>query len=72
VHGPAQAPHYCHDQRKFLETFSASKNLPAVKNHCFLALSDDQVTPSPRNAEAVVKIARWLRPSAFGLPADGS
>jgi len=31
-----------------------------------------QVTPSPRNAEAVMAIARWLHPSAFALPADGS
>ena len=59
-------------KEKFLETFSASKNLPAVKNHCFLPLSYDEVTPSPRNAQAVVAIARWLHPSAFGLPADGS
>jgi iron complex transport system substrate-binding protein len=59
-------------KEKFLETFAASKNLPAVKNKCFLALSYDEVTPSPRNAEAVVAIARWLHPSAFGLPADGS
>jgi iron complex transport system substrate-binding protein len=57
---------------EFLETFPASKNLPAVKNHCFLPLSYDEVTPSPRNAEAVVAIAHWLYPSAFGLPPDGS
>jgi len=59
-------------KEKFLETFSASKNLPAVKNRCFLPLSYDEVTPSPRNAQAVMAIARWLHPSAFGLPADGS
>jgi iron complex transport system substrate-binding protein len=59
-------------KEKFLETFAASKNLPAVKNRCFLPLSYDEVTPSPRNAEAVLAIARWLHPSAFGLPADGS
>jgi iron complex transport system substrate-binding protein len=59
-------------KEKFLETFSASKNLPAVRNHCFLPLSYDEVTPSPRNAEAVEAIAKWLHPSAFGLPADGS
>jgi|HubBroStandDraft_6_1064221.scaffolds.fasta_scaffold15372_3 iron complex transport system substrate-binding protein len=59
-------------KEKFLETFSASKNLPAVKNRCFLPLSYDEVTPSPRNADAVMAIARWLHPSAFGLPADGS
>ena len=50
----------------------ATKNLPAVRNRCFLALSYDEVTPRPRNAEAVVAIARWLHPEAFGLPADGS
>jgi iron complex transport system substrate-binding protein len=59
-------------KEKFLETFAASKNLPAVKNRCFLPLSYDEVTPSPRNGEAVVAIAKWLHPSAFGLPADGS
>ena len=59
-------------KEKFLETYAASKNLPAVKNHCFLPLSYDEVTPSPRNAQAVVAIAHWLHPSAFGLPADGS
>jgi iron complex transport system substrate-binding protein len=59
-------------KEKFLETFSASKNLPAVRNRCFLPLSYDEVTPSPRNAEAVEAIAKWLHPSAFGLPADGS
>jgi iron complex transport system substrate-binding protein len=59
-------------KEQFLETFTATKNLPAVKNRCFLPLSYDEVTPSPRNAQAVVAIARWLHPSAFGLPADGS
>ncbi|HXW80127.1 MAG TPA: ABC transporter substrate-binding protein [Acidimicrobiales bacterium] len=59
-------------KEKFLETSPIAKNLPAVKNRCFLALSYDEVTPSPRNAGAVVAIAHWLHPSAFGLPADGS
>ena len=59
-------------KEKFLETFAASKNLPAVRNRCFLPLSYDEVTPSPRNAEAVVAIAHWLHPAAFGLPPDGS
>jgi len=59
-------------KEKFLETFAASRNLPAVKNRCFLPLSYDEVTPSPRNAEAVVLIAHWLHPAAFGLPPDGS
>jgi hypothetical protein len=30
-------------------------------------LTYDEVTPSPRNAEAIVAIAHWLHPSAFGL-----
>jgi iron complex transport system substrate-binding protein len=59
-------------KEKFLESDTASKNLTAVKNRCFLALSYDEVTPSPRDASAVVAIARWLHPQAFGLPADGS
>ena len=59
-------------KEKFLETFPASKNLPAVKNHCFLPLSYDEITPGPRNAEAVLATARWLHPAAFGLPPDGS
>jgi iron complex transport system substrate-binding protein len=59
-------------KERSLETFSATKNLPAVRNRCFLPLSYDEVTPSPRNAEAVEAIAKWLHPSAFGLPADGS
>jgi len=59
-------------KEKFLETSKITKNLTAVKNKCFLPLSYDEVTPSPRNAEAIVKIAKWLHPSAYGLPADGS
>jgi iron complex transport system substrate-binding protein len=59
-------------KEKFLETSPITRNLTAVKNRCFLPLADDEVTPSPRNGTAVVAIARWLHPSAFGLPADGS
>jgi iron complex transport system substrate-binding protein len=59
-------------KQKFLETSPITKNLTAVKNRCFLPLSYDEITPSPRNAEAAVAIAHWLHPSAFGLPADGS
>ena len=59
-------------KEKFLETNPASKNLPAVRNHCFLTLAYDEVTPGLRNAQAVLAIARWLHPAAFGLPADGS
>lgn len=59
-------------KEKFLETSPLTRNLTAVKNHCFLPLSYDQITPGPRNAPAVAAIARWLHPSAFGLPPDGS
>jgi iron complex transport system substrate-binding protein len=59
-------------KEKFLETNKITKNLTAVKNRCFLPLSYDEVTSGPRNAAAVVAIARWLHPSAFGLRADGS
>src|ERR1700728_3139417 len=59
-------------KEKFLETDPITRNLTAVKNRCFLPLSYDEVTPSPRNAQAVVAIAHWLHPSAFGLPANGS
>jgi iron complex transport system substrate-binding protein len=54
------------------QTNPASKNPQAVRHHCFLTLACDEVTRSPRNAQAVVAMARWLHPAAFGLPADGS
>jgi iron complex transport system substrate-binding protein len=60
------------DKEKFLETSPITEDLTAVKNRCFLPLSYDEVTPSPRNSQAVVAVARWLHPAAFGLPADGS
>ena len=59
-------------KEQFLETSPITKNLTAVKNRCFLALTYDEVTPSPRNGEAIVAIAHWLHPAAFGLSADGS
>lgn len=59
-------------KQKFLETSSITRNLTAVKNHCFLPLSYDEITPGPRNALAVTTIAHWLHPAAFGLPANGS
>ena len=59
-------------KEQFLETSPITKNLTAVKNRCFLPLTYDEVTPSPRNGEAVIAIAHWLHPAAFGLPADGS
>jgi iron complex transport system substrate-binding protein len=59
-------------KRQFLETSPITKSLTAVKNHCFLTLAYDEVTPGPRNAQAVAAIARWLHPAAYGLPPDGS
>lgn len=59
-------------KEKFLETSPIAKNLTAVKNRCFLPLAYDEVTPGPRDAKAVVAIAHWLHPAAFGLPPDGS
>jgi iron complex transport system substrate-binding protein len=56
----------------FLENSRFTKSLKAVRNKCFLPLSYDEVTPGPRNAEAVVTIAKWLHPAAYGLPAGGS
>jgi len=57
---------------EFLRTFPAARNLPAVRNNCIIHLAYDEVTPSPRNAEAVVALARLLHPAAFGLPARAS
>jgi iron complex transport system substrate-binding protein len=59
-------------KEKFLETSEITRSLTAVKNRCFLPLAYDEITPGPRNSQAVVSIARWLHPAAFGLPADGS
>ena len=59
-------------KEKFLETNPITRNLTAVKNRCFLPLTYDQVTPSPRNGGAIVAIAHWLHPAAFGLPPDGA
>jgi iron complex transport system substrate-binding protein len=59
-------------KQQFLETGPITKDLTAVKNHCLLALPYDEVTPGPRNGEAVTAIAKWLHPAAYGLPADGS
>lgn len=55
-------------KEQFLKTNAASRNLPAVRNGCIIHLAYDEVTPSPRNAEAVLAIARLLHPAAFGLP----
>jgi iron complex transport system substrate-binding protein len=59
-------------KEQFLKTGPASRNLPAVRNGCIIHLAYDQVTPSPRNAEAVTAIARLLHPAAFGLPSTSA
>ena len=53
-------------KEQFLETSPITQNLTAVKDRCFLPLSYDEVTPGPRNGEAVVALAHWLHPTAFG------
>lgn len=53
-------------KEKFLRTDPVTRKLPAVRSNCILHLSYDQLTPSPRNAQAVTAIARWLHPQAFG------
>ena len=58
-------------KEKFLESDPVTRNLSAVRNRCFLPLSYDQVTSSPRNAGAVVAIAHWLHPKAFS-PSSGA
>jgi iron complex transport system substrate-binding protein len=55
-------------KEKFLKTNPVTRTLPAVRNNCILHLSYDQLTPSPRNAQAVTAIAHWLHPKAFGQP----
>jgi iron complex transport system substrate-binding protein len=53
-------------KEKFLRTDPVTRKLPAVLNNCILHISYDQLTPSPRNAQAVTAIAHWLHPQAFG------
>ena len=59
-------------EEQFLKSSAITDTLTAVKNGCFLTLNQDQLTPGAANADAVVAIAHWLHPSAFGLPANGS
>jgi iron complex transport system substrate-binding protein len=54
--------------QQFLQGFALTRSLPAVKKGCFLPLTYDQLSPGPRNAEAIAALARWLHPQAFGLP----
>ena len=57
---------------KFLRSFPATRNLPAIRDGCVIALAYDEVTPSPRNAQAVAALARLLHPAAFGRRARTS
>jgi iron complex transport system substrate-binding protein len=52
-------------KQRFLEHSPMTQSLPAVQRRCFLALSYDQLTPGPRNADAIESLAKWLHPSAF-------
>jgi iron complex transport system substrate-binding protein len=52
-------------KRRFLDQSANTKDLPAIRNHCLLALTYDELTPGPRNADAIVAMARWLHPQAF-------
>jgi iron complex transport system substrate-binding protein len=54
---------------QFLRSNAATKDVPAIKDNCVIPLSYDEVTPGPRNAEAVMALAKLLHPKAFGLPA---
>jgi len=66
------AGNFGQQEETFLKTSPLTATLTAVKNNCFLILNQDQLTPGATNAQAVVAIAKWLHPKAFGLPADGS
>jgi hypothetical protein len=48
-----------------------SKKLPAaVRNNCIIiSLSYDEVIPGPRNAEALLALAKLLHPTALGQSA---
>jgi len=52
-------------KERFLKRSPITKDLPAVKNDCILALNFEQITPGPANADTVEEIARWLHPDAF-------
>jgi iron complex transport system substrate-binding protein len=49
----------------FLKSSPLTKDLPAVKNNCFLTLTMGQLASGPRNADTIEAIARWLHPEAF-------
>lgn len=55
-------------KKEFFTTFALTRNTTAVRNDCFFHLRYDELTPSPRNADAVAAIARWLHPTAFDSP----
>jgi len=49
-----------------------TRKLAAFWQKGLLALSCDEVTPSPRSAQAILKNAKPLHPWAFDLQGDGS
>ena len=52
-------------KEKFLETSPITRNLTAVRNNCFLPLAYDEVTPGPRNAQAVTGDRPLAAPGGF-------
>jgi iron complex transport system substrate-binding protein len=64
-YGGASASTTAAFKEKFLKTSPITKDLPAVKDDCILAIDFGQLAPGPRNAETVEEIARWLHPDAF-------
>ena len=49
----------------FLEHHPAMKETAAVKNHRFLPLRYEQLTPGPANIDAIEALARAMHPDAF-------
>jgi iron complex transport system substrate-binding protein len=66
------AGNFGEQEEQFLKSSAITDHLTAVRNDCFLILNQDQLTPGAANADAVVAIAHWLHPTAFGLPPDRS
>jgi iron complex transport system substrate-binding protein len=49
-------------KRDFMRNHAALRDLPAVRNDCFLALPYAAMTPGVRNADAIRQIADLLHP----------
>ena len=53
------------NSRKFLEQHPLMKETPAVKNKRYLVLDYTEITPSPANIPAIIKLAKALYPGDF-------